>query len=194
MRLLTIAEYLKKLPQIGSFVMFQLLHEFNLGTTKMTLPTVGQAAPDFTLLNQNEEQVSLSQHKGSWVVLYFYPRAMTPGCTVQACSLRDSQSELEANNIVVLGVSPDKPASLKKFEAKESLNFTLLADTEQEAANAYGAWQEKSMYGKKYMGMVRMTLIIDPQGNVAHVMPKVKTKTHHDDVLSWITQSAEKAA
>jgi len=174
--------------------MFQVLEMLNLGENTVTLPTVGQAAPDFTLQDQNEAEVTLSSLQGQWVVLYFYPRAMTPGCTTQACDLRDANTELAAVNAKILGVSPDKPAALKKFEARDNLNFTLLADTEQEVANAYGAWQEKSMYGKKYMGMARMTVIIDPQGNVAHVMPKVSPKKHLDEVLSFLQTAQQQAA
>lgn len=152
----------------------------------MSLLTIGDAAPAFNLPNQDGETIQLSQFSGSWVVLYFYPRAMTPGCTTQACDLRDGLSELKKLNAVVLGISPDKPASLKKFVEKEGLNFTLLGDETHAMAENYGAWQEKSMYGKKYMGMVRMTYLIDPQGKIAHIMPKVSPKTHMDDVLAFL--------
>lgn len=151
----------------------------------MTLE-VGDKAPDFNLSNQDEESVTLKSLKGKWVVLYFYPKAMTPGCTVQAQGLRDSKRKLSANKIVAIGISPDGPARLKKFEDKEDLNFDLLADEDIAVAKAYGVWQKKKTFGKEYMGIVRTTFIIDPSGKVAHIMAKVKTKTHHDDVLEII--------
>lgn len=151
----------------------------------MTL-AVGDKAPDFTLLNQDEDEVTLKDLKGKWVVLYFYPKAMTPGCTVQAQGIRDSKRRLSANGIVTLGVSPDAPARLKKFEDKEELNFDLLADEDIALAKAYGVWQKKKTFGKEYMGIVRTTFIIDPKGKIAEVMAKVKTKTHHDDVIEAV--------
>ena len=157
----------------------------------MPLLEVGTKAPDFTLNDQNEEQVSLADFAGKWVILYFYPRAMTPGCTTQACDLTSAESQLTALNAVPLGVSPDKPQSLKKFEDREKLNFTLISDLDHTVAEAYGAWQEKSMYGKKYMGMARMTYVIDPTGKIAHVMPKVKAKTHLQDVVKVLKNMQE---
>ena len=149
----------------------------------MTTLNIGNLAPNFTTIDQNESPQKLTDYKGKYVVLYFYPKAMTPGCTAQACSLRDVKSELADLNAVPLGVSPDKPSSLKKFEAKEHLNFTLLSDADHAIAQAYGAWQEKQLYGKLYMGVQRMTYIIDPTGKIAAVLPKANPKTHHDDVL-----------
>lgn len=153
----------------------------------MTL-TAGDKAPDFSLPNQDGDAVSLKDMKGKWVVLYFYPKAMTPGCTVQAQGLRDAKRKLSANKVVALGVSPDACARLKKFEDKEDLNFDLLSDEDIALAKAYGVWQMKKTFGKEYMGIVRTTFIIDPKGNIAHIMAKVKTKTHHDDVLEIIKE------
>jgi len=143
----------------------------------------GTSAPDFTLPNQDGEPVTLSSLRGSTVVLYFYPRADTPGCTTQACSIRDRSGEYDAAGATVLGVSPDPVADVKRFHAKQSLNFTLLADADHAVSELYGTWGEKSMYGRTYMGTARATFIIDPDGTVARVFPKVSPKTHDDEVL-----------
>jgi len=153
----------------------------------MSLPTIGVSAPPFSLRNQQDELVSLDDLKGKIVVLYFYPKAMTPGCTVQACSLRDSKAELDRLGIVVLGVSPDPVKKLQKFIEKEALNFTLLSDEDHAIAEGYGAWGLKKFMGREYMGVLRQTYIIDAEGVLKHIMDDVKTKTHHDDVLSWIS-------
>ncbi len=147
---------------------------------------VGDTAPDFTLTNQDGRKISLEQFKGKWVVLYFYPRALTPGCTAQAKSLRDHMADIKKLGAVVLGVSPDKTESLKKFEKRDELNFPLLGDPEHTMAEDYGAWQEKSMYGRLFMGFQRMTYIIDPEGKIAHVIPKAKPKTHTEDVINFL--------
>lgn len=153
----------------------------------MTFPAIGKPAPDFSLLNQDGETVSLSDFKGkNNVILYFYPKAMTPGCTVQACGLRDSSAELAATDAVVLGISPDPVKRLQKFIEKESLNFTLLSDEDHAVAEAYGAWGLKKFMGREYDGILRYTYLIDKAGKLQHVMDKVKTKTHHDDVLALI--------
>ncbi len=153
----------------------------------MSIPAVGKPAPAFKLQNQDAETVSLADFKGKKnVVLYFYPKAMTPGCTVQACGLRDSAKELTAQDTVVLGVSPDPVNRLQKFIDKESLNFTLLSDEGHAVADKYGAWGPKKFMGREYDGILRQTYIIDKDGKLRHVMDKVKTKTHHDDVLGWI--------
>jgi thioredoxin-dependent peroxiredoxin len=144
---------------------------------------VGDNAPDFALQNQDGETVKLSDLAGKTVVLYFYPKADTPGCTTQACGIRDRTSEYDAAGAVVLGVSPDKPKALKKFAEKYDLPFTLLADDGHKIADAYGVWAEKSMYGRKYWGNQRATFIIDGDGKIAHVFPKVSPKTHDDVVL-----------
>jgi peroxiredoxin Q/BCP len=143
----------------------------------------GDKAPGFELSDQDGKPVKLSDHAGQTVVLYFYPRADTPGCTVQACGIRDRSSEYADAGAVVLGVSPDEPAALRKFADKQQLEFTLLGDPDHSVAEAYGVWVEKSMYGKKYMGMQRATFIIDPKGGIARVFPKVSPKTHDDLVL-----------
>ena len=152
----------------------------------MPLLAINTLAPDFSLADQNNNIIKLSQFQGKWVLLYFYPRAMTPGCTTQSCALRDAKGSISALNTVVLGVSPDEPDALKKFEVKDKLNFTLLSDSDHATAEAYGTWQEKNMYGRKYMGMARVTYIISPEGKVAHVMPKVSPKTHLEKALSFL--------
>lgn len=150
----------------------------------MTTLQKGDPAPAFSLSDQEGNTVSLADFAGkSRVVLYFYPKAMTPGCTVQAQGLRDSSEGLAARDAVALGVSPDPVKRLKKFEEKEELNFTLLADEDHSVAEAYGVWGLKKFMGREYMGVMRVTFVIDKDGSIAHVMDKVKTKTHHDDVL-----------
>jgi thioredoxin-dependent peroxiredoxin len=148
----------------------------------------GDAAPDFTLPDQDGKDVSLSDLRGETVVLYFYPRADTPGCTTQACGIRDRSGDYAAAGARVIGVSPDEPAALKKFAGKHDLDFTLLGDTDHSVADAYGAWGEKSMYGKKYMGMLRSTFIIDSNGNVARVFPKVQPKKHDGLILKALAE------
>jgi peroxiredoxin Q/BCP len=152
----------------------------------VTSITVGTPAPPFTLLDQRGKSVSLSDYLGKNVVLYFYPKAMTPGCTVQACGIRDTYSEFESLDTVVLAVSPDSVDRLVKFEDKQELNFTLLSDEDHAVTENYGAWGLKKFMGREFMGVLRSTFVIDRQGVIAMVMDKVKTKTHHDDVLSWI--------
>jgi peroxiredoxin Q/BCP len=146
----------------------------------------GTPAPDFTLSDQDGNPVHLAGLKGKTVVLYFYPKADTPGCTAQACGVRDRGAEYEAAGSVVLGVSPDKPAALRKFADKYGLPFTLLADPEHTVAESYGVWVEKSNYGRTYWGNSRTTFIIDGEGVVRHVIPKVTPKTHDDEVLAAI--------
>jgi thioredoxin-dependent peroxiredoxin len=143
----------------------------------------GDVAPDFTLPDQDGNDVSLSGLRGETVVLYFYPRANTPGCTTQACGVRDRSDEYAAVGARVVGVSPDESEALKKFDSKHGLGFILLGDADHAVADAYGAWGEKSMYGKKYMGMLRSTFIIDADGKIVHVFPKVQPKKHDDLVL-----------
>jgi peroxiredoxin Q/BCP len=143
----------------------------------------GLPAPDFTLNSDTGEAVTLSSLKGSRVILYFYPKDDTPGCTAQACGIRDAWVEFERAGAVVLGVSPDGEASHAKFKEKYELPFTLLADTDHEVADAYGVWGEKSMAGKTFMGVDRSTFVIDPEGNVAKVFLKVKPDEHADQVL-----------
>jgi thioredoxin-dependent peroxiredoxin len=144
---------------------------------------VGQKAPDFTLLNDLGEKVKLSDFKGKKVVLYFYPKDDTPGCTKEACAFRDGIDEIKKQGAVVIGVSADSVDSHKKFKNKFDLNFPLLADTDKKMVEAYGVWKKKSMYGKTYMGIERTTFIINEQGKISHVFPKVKVDQHYDDVL-----------
>ena len=144
----------------------------------------GEQAPNFTLPDQDGRDVSLGDFAGQTVVVYFYPKANTPGCTTQACGVRDRQEEYEAAGAVVLGISPDPVKAVKKFHDKQSLNFLLLADADHAVCDAYGVWTEKSMYGKKYWGAQRATFVVDGDGIVRHVIPKASPKTHDDDVLA----------
>jgi peroxiredoxin Q/BCP len=153
----------------------------------MPFPQPGNQAPNFQLPDQTGKTVSLSQLAGKNVVLYFYPKDDTPGCTVEACNFRDEHSALEKAGAVVLGVSPDGMKSHQKFATKYSLPFTLLSDAEHKVAEAYGAWGEKVNYGRTYMGIIRSTVLIDPKGKVKHVWPKVKVKDHVSEVLSVLT-------
>ena len=148
----------------------------------------GAAAPDFTLLDQDGEEVSLSSLLGETVVLYFFPRADTPGCTTQACGVRDRDGEYKSAGARVIGISPDTVEAEKKFAGKFDLDFTLLADTDHAVAEKYGAWVEKSMYGKKYMGVQRATFIIGPDGKIAKAFPKVSPKKHDDLVLKALAE------
>ena len=144
----------------------------------------GEQAPDFTLPDQDGEPVALSDMRGRRVVLYFYPKADTPGCTTQACGIRDRAGEYDAAGATVVGVSPDPVTDVKKFHDKQSLNFTLLADEDHSVCEQYGVWVEKSMYGKTYWGAQRATFLIDEDGVVRHVIPKASPKTHDDEVLA----------
>ena len=144
----------------------------------------GQPAPEFSLMSDGGETISLASLRGKPVVLYFYPKDDTPGCAKQACGIRDAWGEFEKRGAVVLGVSPDSEASHVKFRAKFDLPFTLLADSDHATAEAYGVWVEKSMYGKKYMGVERSTFVIGADGTLAKVLRKVKPETHADDVLA----------
>jgi peroxiredoxin Q/BCP len=150
----------------------------------------GQEAPDFTLADQDGEELTLSTLRGETIVLYFYPRADTPGCTTQACGIRDRDADYAAAGARVIGVSPDEPEDLKRFAGKYRLGFTLLADPDHAVADAYGSWGEKSMYGKKYLGMLRNTYVIDADGRVAAVLPKVQPKKHDALVLKALEELA----
>ena len=138
----------------------------------------GQAAPAFTLPNQDGKHVSLSDFSGKNVIIYFYPAAMTPGCTTQACDFRDSLASLQAAGYVVLGISKDTPAKLKKFEEKEGLTFPLLSDPDLTVHNAYAAFGEKSMYGKTVQGVIRSTFVVAPDGTLSHALYNVKATGH----------------
>ena len=152
------------------------------------MPAEGNTAPGFTLPDQNGDPFSPEDARGSWLVLYFYPRADTPGCTTQACSVRDHSGDYEAAGARVVGVSPDEVEAVAKFAAKYDLGFTLLADADHAVAERYGAWVEKSMYGKTYMGVQRATYLIDPEGKIARVFPKVQPKKHDGLVLEALAE------
>jgi len=144
----------------------------------------GDLAPDFELPDQNGDRVRLSGLRGQRVVLYFYPKAGTPGCTTQACGVRDRSTAYADAGATVLGVSPDPVEKIKKFHDKQSLNFTLLADEDHAVAEQYGVWAEKSMYGRTFWGVQRATFVLAPDLTVARVFPKVSPKTHDDEVLA----------
>lgn len=146
----------------------------------------GKKAPAFTLPDQDGNKVKLSDFRGRKVVLYFYPKDNTSGCTTQACGLRDRIDEFDARGAVILGVSPDSAKSHTKFREKHDLPFTLLADVEHAVAEKYGVWQEKSMYGRKYWGIVRTTFVIDEDGRVEQVLPRVKPAAHAEQVLALL--------
>ena len=147
---------------------------------------VGENAPHFTLLNQNNEAVSLTQFQGNKVLVYFYPKALTPGCTTQACGLRDSKAELENLGVVILGISPDSPKKLAQFIEKKELNFTLLSDEEHLVAEQFGVWGEKKFMGRTFDGIHRISFLIDEQGKIAQVFDKFKTTDHHQVVLDYL--------
>lgn len=145
---------------------------------------VGDVAPAFTTKDQDGKPVSLSDFKGKKVVLYFYPNDMTPGCTAEACSLRDNYKQLQKQGYVVLGISSNDEKSHQKFIAKESLPFSLLADTDKSVHEKYGTWGEKSMYGRKYMGTLRVTFVIDEKGVIREIIEKVDTKNHASQIFA----------
>ena len=140
----------------------------------MAAPSAGDRAPAFNLADHTDTKVRLSSFKGRKVLVYFYPKADTPGCTTQACELRDISDDI--GDTVILGISPDAPAKLAKFRDKHDLGFTLLSDPDHATAEAYGVWAEKSMYGKKYMGIVRSAFLIDEAGKISHAWPKISPK------------------
>jgi peroxiredoxin Q/BCP len=156
--------------------------------------TEGQPAPDFTLPSDSGEAVTLSSLRGKPVVVYFYPRDDTPGCTAQACGIRDAWGEFEESGAVVLGVSPDSARSHETFKDKYGLPFTLLADEDHSVSEAYGVWGEREMAGRKYMGVERSTFVIDADGNVAKVMRRVKPDTHAGDVLAALPSTEGSAS
>lgn len=155
----------------------------------MALPKIGNLAPAFSALDQAGNKVNLKDFRGKkHVVLYFYPKAMTPGCTVQACGISASKKQFDKLNTVVLGMSPDAPARLVKFIDKQKLKFDLLSDADHSIADKYGVWGLKKLAGHEYMGVKRMTFIIGDDGRLKHIMEKVNTKTHHNDVLEYIKE------
>ncbi|MCU8084740.1 thioredoxin-dependent thiol peroxidase [Shewanella sp. SM23] len=153
----------------------------------MNTLTAGAKAPHFTLQDQHGNSVSLADSlKQGPVLVYFYPKASTPGCTVQACGLRDSKAELDSHNVTVFGISPDPVVKLAKFAEKQALNFTLLSDEDHSVADAFGVWGEKKFMGKTYDGIHRLSFLINTDGTIAHVFDKFKTKDHHEVVLAQI--------
>ena len=153
----------------------------------MAYLAAGATAPDFSLLDQQQQTISLSELlKTNRVLVYFYPKAMTPGCTVQACSLRDSKAELAQKGITVVGISTDAPARLAKFTERDQLNFTLLSDEDHKIAEAFGVWGEKKFMGKVYDGQHRISFLIAQDGKVEHVFDNFKTKDHHQVVLNYL--------
>jgi len=152
----------------------------------MAILKIGDLAPEFTGLNQKGEEISLSTFRGKKVILYFYPKDNTPGCTSEACDLNDNYTMWLGKGYDVIGVSPDSVASHKKFADKFGLSFNLIADTEQEILKAYGVWGEKSMYGKSYMGVLRTTFVIDENGVIIQVFEKVNTKEHTKQIISTL--------
>ncbi len=141
-------------------------------------------APDFTADTDGGGKITLSENKGKWIVIYFYPKDSTSGCTTEACNFRDNYERLSALNAVILGVSPDSVKSHDNFKAKQELNFSLISDTDKSICESYGVWVEKSMYGKKYMGVERSTFIIDSEGNIKKIYRKVKVNGHVDTVIA----------
>ncbi|MBV9183350.1 MAG: thioredoxin-dependent thiol peroxidase [Acidobacteria bacterium] len=155
---------------------------------------INDKAPAFAARDQNGEKISLTDFQGKWVVLYFYPRADTPGCTLEACSFRDSFENIEKSGAVLLGVSPDEAEAQKKFEKKYDLPFTLIADADKKLSNSYGVIQEKNMYGRKVMGVSRTTFIIGPDGRIKHIFRRVKPQGHAEEVLQYLASAAKGAA
>ena len=155
---------------------------------------INDKAPDFTLLDENGKEISLKDLRGKTVVLYFYPRADTPGCTVEACSFRDSFKQMQKTGAVLLGVSPDTPKAQKKFQEKFKLPFPLLADADKKVADAFGVLQEKNMYGKKVMGIVRTTFVIGPDSRIQHIFARVKPEGHAEEVLACLKELKKGAA
>jgi peroxiredoxin Q/BCP len=151
-------------------------------------------APEFILPDQNGDELSLKDYRGQYVVLYFYPRADTPGCTIEACEFRDSYKKIEKTGAKILGISPDTPKAQKKFEEKFSLPFTLLADADKKVANLYDVMQEKNMYGRKVIGVARTTFIIGPDGKIKHIFRKVKPEAHAEEVLEYLKSAMKGAA
>jgi thioredoxin-dependent peroxiredoxin len=155
---------------------------------------VNDKAPEFTLQDENGKEISLKSLRGKVVVLYFYPRADTPGCTIEACEFRDTYKQMQKTGAVLLGISPDTPQAQKKFQDKFNLPFSLLADADKKVAVAFDVLKEKNMYGKKVMGIVRTTFIIGPDGKIQHIFPKVKAEGHAGEVLAYLKESAKGAA
>lgn len=154
----------------------------------MVTLNIGDFAPHFTLLNQDSQPVSLQDFAGKKVLVYFYPKALTPGCTTQACGLRDSKAELDKLGVVILGISPDAPKKLAQFMEKKALNFTLLSDEDHQVAEQFGVWGEKKFMGRVFDGIHRISFLIDEQGKIEQVFTKFKTTDHHQVVLDYLTR------
>ena len=160
-------------------------------STMATTLHEGDRAPDFTLQRDGDSVVRLADFAERKLVVFFYPRADTPGCTKEACGFRDALADYDKAKVVVLGISPDEPKDVTKFSEKFHLNFPLLADADHAVAEKYGAWQQKSMYGRKYMGAARITFVIGKNGKVRHVFEKVKPEGHDQEVLKWLKENPE---
>ncbi len=156
--------------------------------TKNKMPEVGRKAPDFESMDQYGEKISLKQFKGKTIVLYFYPKDNTPGCTKEACSLRDRYSTFKKKNVVILGISKDSEKSHKGFIEKYDLPFTLISDTDKKVQMAYGVWQEKSLYGRKFMGTVRTTFVINPEQKITFIFNKVDCPNHAQEILEKLEE------
>jgi len=155
---------------------------------------INDKAPEFSLLDQDENKVSLKDFRGKTVVLYFYPRADTPGCTKESCEFRDTDRKIQKAGAVILGISADTPKAQKKFQDKYHLPFTLLADTDKKVCNAFDVIKEKNMYGRKVMGIARTTFVIGPDGKIAHIFKNVKPEGHAEQVLEYLKEAAKGAA
>ncbi len=167
---------------------------FSFSESEAFMLNINDKAPEFTLQDENGKEVSLKGLRGKQIVLYFYPRADTPGCTVEACAFRDTYKQMQKTGAVLLGISPDTPKAQKKFQEKFKLPFSLLADADKKVADAFGVLQEKNMYGKKVMGIVRTTFVIGPDGRIQHIFPKVKPEGHAVEVLAYLKEAAKGAA
>ena len=154
----------------------------------MTELKIGDKAPDFCLPDAEKGQVCLKDHRGKWVVLYFYPKDNTKGCTMEALEFTAAEDDFNARGAVVIGVSPDSPESHTKFIEKHDLGITLLSDTEKEILTGYGVWRKKKMYGREYMGVVRCTFLIDPEGKIVYIWPKVRVAGHADAVMEKLVE------
>ncbi len=178
--------FLQNFPEIQPLAVYNRKRFFLMEILQMNTLKAGVRAPEFTLQNQADESVSLSQFLGKKVLVYFYPKALTPGCTTQACGLRDSKSELDELNVIVLGISPDLPKKLAQFAEKKALNFTLLSDPEHQVAESFGVWGEKKFMGRTYDGIHRISFLIDENGVIEQVFDKFKTGEHHQMIVDYI--------
>jgi peroxiredoxin Q/BCP len=181
-------------PNLGYKNFLDILDIGDIGNEALMSINVNDKAPEFTLQDENGKEISTKALRGKVVVLYFYPRADTPGCTIEACEFRDTYRQMQKTGAVLLGISPDTPQAQKKFQDKFKLPFSLLADADKKVADAFGVLQEKNMYGKKVMGIVRTTFIIGPDGKIQHIFPKVKAEGHAGEVLAYLKESAKGAA